>query len=71
MVFAPLFTPVARAANNPNIVVTVTSFLSSDAYGNTSNARLTVGNVGKLSFTWDATATTAVSSDSFSMDFGE
>ncbi|WP_139738828.1 DUF5979 domain-containing protein [Actinomyces wuliandei] len=63
-------TAPARAAQNLDIDVTVTSLDKSDANGNVQSGFLRVGDVAKLAFTWDAGDTDVSSGDYFSIDLG-
>ncbi|WP_026459757.1 DUF5979 domain-containing protein [Schaalia suimastitidis] len=71
LLFGVLMSPIANAAPNTGIVVTVSDFVRSDANGNEQQGRLTVGDVGKLKFSWDGTHTTLTDGDTFSIGFGE
>ncbi|MDO4901147.1 DUF5979 domain-containing protein [Actinomyces sp.] len=71
-VLALLFTALvpARAAQNLDIDIAITALDKSDASGNTQPGFLRVGDVAKLSFTWDAGDSDVSSGDYFSIDLG-
>ncbi|MDO4243461.1 MAG: DUF5979 domain-containing protein, partial [Actinomyces sp.] len=58
------------AATNTGIAITIAGLLKSDANGQTTNGYIAVGDVAKISFTWDATNTTLADGDSFTIELG-
>ena len=64
-----LSSPVS-AANNPGIVVSIAELQKADANGNVSDGFVRVGDVVKMSLTWDATGVVLAEGDSFTIELG-
>lgn len=64
-------TAVADATLNPRIKVKVTSLTKSTAYGDELPGSLTVSDIVKMSFTWDATTANPAPGESFTIRLPE